>query len=220
MLRTFMTTALTSLAMLTPSFAADQIEGPEFEVIKAVDGVELRAYATYLVAEVDVKADDRRAASQMGFAPLASYIFGKNRPGEKIAMTAPVTTQPVTERQPMGGGDGAKIAMTAPVTTTPTEDGLYTIRFTMPKKWTMETLPKPESDSVRLIEVPAKKLVAAGYVGPRNEETAASLNAKLDSFAAANDIVLAPGMISAGYDGPNTPAAKRRWEVMREVLAD
>lgn len=68
-------------------------------------------------------------------------------------MTAPVITQ---EKK------NAPIAMTAPVMTNE-EDKKTTMTFSMPKKYTMKTLPKPTDKRISLSEVPAKKFAAMTF---------------------------------------------------------
>lgn len=217
--RTLAAAAITA-SLATGATAVIQEESPDYTILKETDGVQLRLYAPYVVAEVDVKADNRRMASSMGFGPLASYIFGRNRPGEKIAMTSPVTTKPVTMVQGIARGGGEKIAMTSPVTTAETREGFYTVRFAMPKDYTLKTLPKPQDDRVRLMLTEERQIIASGYTGPRDSTRDDKINAALEAFATAKGLALTPGMITAGYDGPATPAEERRWEIMREVATN
>ena len=92
----------------------------------------MRRYGPRIAAETTVTDDEDRARS-VGFRRLAGYIFGDNHRDETISMTAPVVS----------GGD--EIAMTAPVAQSATAKK-WTIRFFMPSKWTMETLPPPDDD--------------------------------------------------------------------------
>lgn len=69
-------------------------------------------------------------------------------------MTAPVSTQPVSE----------KIAMTAPVSQIPQGKG-YSVQFTMPSKYSMETIPQPNDARVVLKEIPAKRYAVYAYSG-------------------------------------------------------
>lgn len=197
--------------------AAPDIESPRFDVTMAGDNAELRRYAPMIAAEVRVVADDMDSAGSMGFMPLANYIFGSNRPGEKVAMTAPVTTSPVTERGSMRGGEGEKIAMTAPVTTAPEEDGIYAVRFMMPSKWTMDTLPAPADDRVALIEVPERHVVVSGFTGPKEESAIAAAEQAIDRFVAANGLSPMGDFTLAGYSAPSVPDAEKKWEVHLEV---
>ncbi|MBM2575443.1 heme-binding protein [Jannaschia sp. Os4] len=201
---------------------ADDIETPAHAVIAAApapgfDGrIEVRRYAPMIVAEVTVAADSRRAASSAGFRPLASYIFGANAPGQKIAMTAPVAVTPA-DAGGMAGGGGAKIAMTSPVTTAPGGDGEWTVRFMMPSEWTMDTLPAPEDPRVRLVETAPETRATLRFVGRATPERVEAAVAALDSYIAGAGLAPAGDVTWAGYDGPSVPEAERRWEVQRPV---
>jgi len=201
-------TAMAALSMVAVAHAADDIEGPQYEVLASENGIELREYAPYLVAEVTVEAPSRDAASSMGFRPLAGYIFGGNTSRDEIAMTAPVTTQ----------ASGTEIAMTAPVTTESTDEGRYIVHFTMPRKWTMETLPVPNDPNVMLKEVPAEKRLAYRFIGTKSQASIDEADAAILAYAARDGMAVSATPMVAGYDGPRTPVSKRRWEVMRSIV--
>ena len=213
-MKPFKTVLAAVLAIAPPALAEENIETPSYEVVREVDGVELRRYAPRIVAQVKVEAADRDAASSKGFRPLAGYIFGQNGPDEKIEMTAPVTTSP-TGAIPSGSGE--KIDMTAPVTTESAGDSTYVVRFTMPSKWTLQTLPKPANPDVELTEVSETLTIAAGFTGERTDERIAELEATLSSFADNNGLEIITPFATAGYDGPDVPSSKRRWEVWADV---
>ena len=105
-----------------------------------------------------------------GFRPLAEYIgaFGKpnNIKKEAIKMTAPVITQSVEKKDEPSG---EKIAMTAPVVSAKVQGG-YWMQFIMPSKWTMETLPKPCSDKVKLKDIDTRYVAAMYFSGVSNDE--------------------------------------------------
>ncbi|MEM7567717.1 MAG: heme-binding protein, partial [Pseudomonadota bacterium] len=92
----------------------------------------------------------------------------------------------------------------------------WTVQFTMPSEWTMETLPTPSDDSVRLREVPARTMAAIRYVGDDAERREAAGEELLAKVEAAGLDMAGPVTI-AGYDGPSVPQAERRWEAMVEV---
>ena len=50
------------------------IEEPAYTLVEQRDGYEIREYASYIVAEVEVDGDMRTALSA-GFRQLAGYIF-------------------------------------------------------------------------------------------------------------------------------------------------
>ena len=66
------------------------VEIARYDVLEVEGGMEIRAYPALVVAEV-VRSGSRDEAVRSGFGPLARYIFARERGGEKIAMTAPVT---------------------------------------------------------------------------------------------------------------------------------
>ena len=85
-----------------PSFATLE---PDYTLVRQFEGVEVRDYPAYAVAEVVVPGPATEAGNQ-AFPILVGYIFGKNKGERTFAMTAPVTQAAVP----------VKLAMTAPVT--------------------------------------------------------------------------------------------------------
>lgn len=102
-------------------------ELPPYTVVEQQGAVEIREYAPYLVAQVEVEGA-RRSAISKGFRMLARYIFGGNEGGEKIAMTVPVAQVP----------DGPS----------------WAIRFMMPSAASEKGLPRPNDARVEMVEVP------------------------------------------------------------------
>jgi hypothetical protein len=116
---------------------------PRFDIEKRVNGMEIRRYEARIAAQTTVTGVEASARSQ-GFRRLAGYIFGGNHKKSKIAMTAPVSQERGTTTS------GERIAMTAPVSQEAGHDGSWVIRFFMPAKWTLDTLPEPNDTSVQL----------------------------------------------------------------------
>ncbi len=146
-------------AMLTgASLAACSVVGvreaeePAFSVVDRVGAVEVRQYAPRIAAETTVAGSEMEARST-GFRRLAGYIFGNNRSRSKIAMTVPVAQAKET------------IAMTAPVAQARDALGQWTIRFYMPAKYTMDTLPQPLDPAVRLVPVPGEATAVLRFSG-------------------------------------------------------
>jgi hypothetical protein len=145
------------VAVLLHSGVVMAIEEPKFKVISQVDEIEIRQYEPMLVAETLVNSDFEKSGSQ-AFRILADYIFGNNQSQTKISMTAPVTQS-----------SSEKIEMTAPVGMSKKGEG-YLIQFTMPQKYTLATIPKPNDPRVQLTEIPARKIAVFGYSGSWSEE--------------------------------------------------
>ncbi len=165
-----------------------------------------------IVAETQVSGDGGRARNA-GFRILADYIFGNNAPGDKIAMTSPVTQRDNTQSS---GRDGEKIAMTSPVAQQEAVEGSL-VTFVMPAKYTMETLPAPRNDRITLREIPAKRVAAVRFSGRADDSDLAKQEAKLRTFLAENDMTPTSPASYAFYDAPWVPAPMRRNEVMFDI---
>jgi hypothetical protein len=136
-------------------------EEPSHTTEALTDNVQLRHYAPRIAAETTVIGDEQQSRSA-GFRALARYIFGANRRRDKIAMTAPVAQLRDPEHV-----DSERIAMTAPVAQSQKSLNSWVIRFYMPAKWTMDTLPEPDDPEVRLLHVPAESFAVLRFSGDR-----------------------------------------------------
>ncbi len=183
------------------------IDTPSFVVVSSTDEIELREYSAYIVAEVDVEASNLIEAAERGFRPLAGFIFGDNAPSDKIAMTTPVTAAPKAE----------KIKMTAPVTASPSDAGTYTVRFSMPPTWTMETLPEPTNADVRLLEVPAHRVLVMKFRGRNDPSRMMAATEQLARFADDNELGVDGEPFWAGYSAPYVPVPLRKWEMQLKL---
>ena len=133
------------------------IQEPPYSVESRTPYYEVRNYEATLVAETTVYSSFDDSGNQ-AFRILADYIFGNNKSKSKIAMTAPVSQQTASE----------KIAMTAPVSQTKSASG-YVVQFTMPKEFTLDTLPLPVDNRVHLRQIPARKVAVYLYSGSWSE---------------------------------------------------
>lgn len=186
------------------------IEEPVYEVVAEREEYEIRRYAPYIVAEVDVSGD-RSDAGNRAFRILAGYIFGDNEPGEKMQMTAPVESRPEAS--------GTRMKMTAPVESraADTAADAYTYAFVMERRYTLETLPKPLDPRVRLVERPARMLAARRYSGRWTEKNDTAQEAALVAALRADGVVAVGSPVLARYNPPFTPWFLRRNEVLVEV---
>ncbi|MCP2192736.1 SOUL family heme-binding protein [Williamsia deligens] len=182
-------------------------EEPKHTTRRLTDSVEIRRYGPRIAAETTVQGVDEEQARSDGFRRLAGYIFGGNQAGEKVAMTAPVS---------QGATSGQKIAMTAPVSTSSDADG-WVIRFFMPSKWTMGTLPTPKDDRVHLVEVPEESVAAIRFTGSRSPDAVTSKTRELLDALSANGIETTGDPVSWFYDPPWTLPFRRRNEVVVPV---
>ena len=183
-------------------------EEPPYTRGPVIEGVEIRSYGPRIAAETTVFAGEE-AARNTGFRRLAGYIFGGNHSAEKIAMTAPVAQQRSSE----------KIAMTAPVAQAAGPDGGSVIRFFMPAKWTMDTLPVPDDDAVRLVTVAAERVAVLRFSGDRGSDAVARHVERLLDTLRDNGFEATGDPVSWFFDPPWTLPFRRRNEVAVAVKA-
>lgn len=179
-------------------------EEPEYTRRRLTDTIELRNYGPRIAAETTV-VDDEDRSRNIGFRRLAGYIFGGNGRDQAISMTAPVS-----QRSARGG---QQIAMTAPVGQTAGSDRGYVIRFFMPSKWTMETLPTPDDDQVRLVSVPPETVAVLQFSGDRSPKAVAARAAELRKALQDNGITPTGEIAAWFYDPPWTLPFLRRNEI-------
>ena len=188
-------------------------EEPKYTVLEKESPFEIRSYAPMIVAEVQVEGDLDGASSQ-GFRLIAAYIFGQNQVSEKIAMTAPVTAEP----------QSSKIAMTAPVTLEPSSAAMtvqtanqWRISFVMPSQYTMDTIPKPKNNAVRLKEIPSKYFAVHTYSGFNNLTRVQSKTDETVAWAGKRSLKMIGTPQISRYDPPWTLPIFRRNEIMVEI---
>jgi SOUL heme-binding protein len=179
-------------------------EEPKYTRRQLTDTVELRSYGPRIAAETTV-IDDEDRARNIGFRRLAGYIFGGNRRDQTISMTAPVSQHSTR--------GGEQIAMTAPVVQTAGPDRGWVIRFFMPSKWTMETLPTPNDDQVRLVTVAPETVAVLQFSGDRSPKAIAARSAELMKALQDNGIKPTGEAGAWFYDPPWTIPRLRRNEV-------
>jgi hypothetical protein len=182
------------------------VEQPEYAVISVSGAFEVRAYPPMIVARAEVEGE-RKSAIEAGFRLIAAYIFGANAPNAKIAMTAPVEQQA-----------SQTIAMTAPVIQEP-KGKAWTVRFIMPKEWSLETLPAPSDDRVKVEAVPARRMVAIRFTGLADDATIAEKTAELSAFARERGLSVRGEPLFAFYNPPWTLPMLRRNEIMLELAS-
>lgn len=200
-----LTSGAVFVAVLGGLEMASRVAEPEFEVVTRYDTFELRRYAPYVVAETRVEGEYRRSLNE-GFRRLAGYIFGGNRSQAKIAMTAPVSAQPVSE----------KIPMSAPVSAQK-DAGSWVVTFALPAGSRLDTLPLPNDQRVTLQLLPARRVAALRFRGWASVKDVEKKTAEL--LAALPSVGLLPRGIPtiAQYNPPWTLPFFRRNEILVEV---
>ncbi|MGW0162929.1 SOUL family heme-binding protein [Mycobacterium sp. NPDC003323] len=147
---------------------------------------EIRRYGPRIAAQTAVTGDGQDARSA-GFRRLAGYIFGGNDRADKIAMTAPVA---------QSGTDSGSV-----------------IRFYMPSKWSLDTLPEPSDSSITVVEVPAARYAVLTFSGDRDRAAVAAKSAELLRELQGSDVTVEGDPVAWFYDPPWTLPFRRRNEV-------
>ena len=126
------------------SFYMGKIEKPTYTVESVLDeGIEIRVYDTMIVAKTELAGASFDTYGSQGFRNVASYIFGNNQSQTKIAMTSPVVME-----------QGAQSSM----------------YFVMPKQYTKDALPTPNSNRVEIVELKPKRLAVIRFGGWANDQ--------------------------------------------------
>ncbi|MDY8107802.1 heme-binding protein [Fulvimarina sp. 2208YS6-2-32] len=173
----------------------EHAEEPGYDVVREDDEVEIRDYESMIVAET-VKSGYHEKARRAGFDTLYDYIAAKNRGGKSIKMTTPVLQQ-------LSDSDGHTKG--------------WAIRFVMPKKHTMASLPDPAQSDVALKEVPARRVVAIRFSGNFNATLASKKLMTLYNYLADNNLSQKGDPEYAFYNPPWTPGFMKRNEILIEV---
>ncbi len=177
-----------------------------YDLVETKGAAELRQYAPAIVAETKVNGPFELVGN-IAFGRLAGYIFGRNRGERQMAMTAPVIQNAEPE----------KIAMTAPVLQEPKRGRSWVISFVMPAEHTMETLPEPGDNNVRLSERPAQLMMALRYAGGWRRSLFERNRRTLEEIVDREGFVATGPAVFARYDPPFTPWFRRRNEVLIPV---
>ncbi len=202
--------SLLTILLLLASNVLMAYEEPEFELLASRDGYDVRRYAEYIVAEVDVASASGQAGND-AFPILAGYIFGDNVAAEKMNMTAPVESYSAAE--------GERMSMTAPVETSPSREkaGIVTYAFVMERKYSLETLPRPKDPRIRIVTREPRTMAVLRYGGRWTEENDRDHEQSLRAALARDGIEARGEAVLARYNSPFTPYFMRRNEVMVEV---
>ena len=166
------------------------VDQAKYTVVESFGDIEIRDYPPMIIAEVEVSGE-RDTAANKGFRLLADYIFGNNKTQHKIAMTAPV----IEESNEHG----------------------WKIKFVMPSSYSIETLPNPNNNAVKLIPTESKHFVVIRFSGMITEKNLQKHLQKLITFVKAKNLKSISEPIYAFFNPPWTLPLLRRNEIMIEI---
>ena len=170
---------------------------PDFEVVAEGDGFELRRYAPFNVAQVEVSADFE-TASPRAFEPLVDYVQGGNSGGRNLPMMAPVYQQPLTDESETD----------------------WLVQFVMPKEYPMSYLPAPVDDRVSLQRLPSRLMAVKRYRGGWGEDRYREPEADLLAAVSESGRTVIGAPIFARYNASFVPGILRRNEVLVEITGE
>lgn len=178
-----------------------KLEKPNYDVLKKADGYEVRRYQDFVIAEVDSdKFGDVGQDLNDEFMKVGGYIFGDNKAKESEG--------------------NQKIAMTAPVFDAYEGKESRTVSFVMPAEWSLDNLPVPNNEAVRLRKVDpmvvAVKTVRGSYSQKKYQRGVAELRQQLT----ADDIQYTEKVTLAYYDPPSAPWFIRKTDILVELKVD
>ena len=199
-------------ALLISGCSVAKIQEPHYVTQVREGDFEVRPYGARVVAETTVPGEWNDAGNE-GFRRLAGYIFGKNRRGAKIAMTAPVA------QAPQKTSEGVKLPMTAPVAQHREGDS-WTVAFTMPDGETLGTLPAPEDSRVVLREVPPSRVAVVRFSGRWTDANMKEHEAELRRWTSDRHLTVIGEAEVNRYDPPFKPWFLRRNEVWFPLAED
>ena len=137
---------------LVVSMTTSDIETPKYKVLKKYPRFELRQYESMMLATTNLGIASYDDKASEGFRTIASYIFGKNKSNEKIAMTAPVIYH---------------------------ADSISTLSFVVPRSKTKESMPVPIDQNLTFVVQAPKLLAVLDFGGFINDEKLAARMAEL-----------------------------------------
>ncbi|MBR0551909.1 SOUL family heme-binding protein [Stakelama marina] len=164
------------------------VEQPSYRTRDKDKAIEIRDYPELLVAETTVTGA-REQSLRQGFRRLASYIFAKDRDGDKIAMTAPVLSD--------NHDDSRR----------------WRTRFIMPAKLRRGSVPPTDAD-VQFERIPARRVAAIRFNGKPTDELLRDKERELRSWLAMKGYIPVGPVEHAYYNSPMVPARLRRNEVL------
>ena len=156
---------------------SEELEEPTYELLRKYRGFEVRKYADTIQARVSSRGMNYDESARP-FRRIASYIFGGNEKQQSIAMTAPVHIWQSDEESLMA--------------------------FTMPSKYKMDELPKPNDSGVELLHVEGEIVAVLKFSGLSRPSKSLRLQKKLRKLIEAEDLTISGNAKLAVYDNPMT----------------
>ena len=174
-------------------------EQPNYRTLRSDGDFQIRSYPEIVIAETVVQGNRKQALGE-GFRRLADYIFAKSRPGEQLAMTAPVVQDsgdPMASDPPLFDDE---------------MDGAWRTRFVMPAGRATDDLPEP-LDEIELVAIPPRRVAVVSFAGRPDDRDLAAQEDRLRGWLARLGEKSEAEPEYAFYNSPMIPGPLRRNEV-------
>jgi hypothetical protein len=136
--------------------SVNKTEKQKYTVIHKDKDFEIRFYPSANIATIISNAKTYKELSGPGFRKLAGYIFGGNRTGTKISMTAPVHMD--------------------------ISDSVSTMSFVMPSSYNQENLPKPNDPGILINKTDEEYVAAIRFGGFASDKDMKFYSEKLQNL--------------------------------------
>ena len=186
---------------------------PPYQVEFDYGRLQIRRYAPQTLAETTV--DDRAwpDALNEGVSRLTDYLFGGNELERTLPMSAPVLTSVTAARRNLESWRPPSVAQLNELNG-PTS---RIVALAMPSHFTLDDLPAPKDERVRLHGVPERRMAALSFRGNYTGDLPAQKRNELLFLLKCAGLKAASEVWFAGYDSPRTLPLLRRNEVLVEL---
>ena len=165
-----------------------RLEKPEYTVLQKFQGVEIREYPPFQVAQT--QTEKGQEGLYRGFRMVAGYIFGGNQEERSMAMTAPVIQE--------NGASNMNVA------------------FFMSKEET--DLPVPNDRNVVVTKMEWGTVAALSFSGTGSQERFITKEKKLREKLTIKGLKTEKNAIYAQYNSPSAFPLLRKNEVLIQLL--
>jgi hypothetical protein len=167
-------------------------EQPDYTVIKKDNEFEIRQYTNFLTATIETEGE-RDDAIGKGFRILFKYISGENKNKESISMTVPVMQKSIGDKK-------------------------WNVSFVVPKKFTLQNVPQPDNQSVKIINNANLQVIVITFSGLFSDTNIKENEIKLRSYIQEKGFKIEEPAIYAGYNAPWTLWFLKRNEVLLKLI--
>lgn len=168
------------------------------------DAIQIRNYAPVVVVEVEVSGRQKEAR-QTGIAMIADYVFGHNGENKEVSLNH---------------ASGETTPSISPPVVLQTGPEQWTIRFALPSQYTVDTLPAPANEHLKLVAMPPRRYAVTRLSGSVNVANLQRHSDKLIEFAKKKNLQPVGEAMLADYNPPSgTFSMRHRRDVMLEISA-